>query len=323
MLFAYLIWIDANTRYGPFLGWKFSGGIAILAHSTKTGNLMDWQLSVLQWLQQFRHPVLDGFFQFISFSAEETFYIAIAAWLLWCQNKRMAHQIGFAFLSSMVLNPTLKSVIALERPIGMDGIDSLRTHTATGHSFPSGHTQGAASFWTAIAIQMKTRWFSLMCASMIVLVALSRLYLGVHWPMDVLAGIGIGLLWVLFVNWFMAYAERTHRGLLWLLLLPFFLAYFAYPDNKDLVTVFGAALGFLAGMQLDLKVLNYQPSGRWWQKAVKFISGLAVLLLLKIGLKMLLPFNPHIADLIRYAIIGFWLSFGAPWVFMKISTLRT
>ena len=108
---------------------------------------MQWQLATLAWIQQFKHPSLDVFFSFVTMSAEETFFIGVAALMMWCYNKNMAQRVGFAFITSTVFNPFLKSFFAIERPIGSEGIESLRVHTAEGYAFPSGHTQGATSIW--------------------------------------------------------------------------------------------------------------------------------------------------------------------------------
>jgi membrane-associated phospholipid phosphatase len=99
-----------------------------------------------------------------------------------------------------VLNPLLKNIFRVGRPIGVEGIASLRLHTAGGYAFPSGHTQGAASFWTALMISVKKKGIYGFGSAAIVLVAFSRMYLGVHWPTDVIGGIAAGVLWVLLVN---------------------------------------------------------------------------------------------------------------------------
>lgn len=285
--------------------------------------MLEWQLNLLQWLQQFKSPLLDGFFIAVTMSAEETVYILIAAVGLWCVNKPLTQRGGLIFLTSTVLNPVLKSSFAIERPIGHGGLESLRVHTAEGYAFPSGHSQGAASFWFALLWLFRKPWLVGVCLTLIFLVAISRLYLAVHWPVDVIAGVGFGIVWVLIANAYMQWADSTGNKLLpWLLVLPFFIGYFLFPENKPLVVSLGSCIGFLAGMQLENKYLNYQTEGRLWQHLLKYVLGLAVLVLLKVGLKSLLAFDAHIADLIRYSIIGFWLSFAAPFMFCQLGLMK-
>lgn len=81
---------------------------------------VDWQIALLVLIQQMKTPVFDGVFTLVTMTAEETFFIVLAAWFMWCQNKRLAQRVGFAFLTSTVFNPTLKSLFAIERPIYAD-----------------------------------------------------------------------------------------------------------------------------------------------------------------------------------------------------------
>jgi len=280
---------------------------------------MDWQISILTWFQSLKNPVFDVFFVAITMTAEELFVITIAAWLMWCQNKRLAQRVGFAFLTSTVFNPTLKSFFAIDRPIGVTGIESLHTETAPGYAFPSGHTQGATTFWLSIALFMKRPRVTALAITMISLVAISRMYLGVHWLTDVAGGIFFGLLWVLFVDRVFSYAEEHQKQIiLWLLILPFFVPYFIYDDNKPLVVSLGASLGFLAGYMLEDRYIQFKVNAKVWQQILKMTIGLGVFVLIKVGLKPILIFPEQISDLIRYAAIGFWLTAGAPYLFRKI-----
>jgi membrane-associated phospholipid phosphatase len=280
---------------------------------------MNWQLSILQWIQQFKHPTLDSFFTVVTMSAEESFFIVMAAVGLWSYNKHLTQRVGFAFITSTVFNPFLKSVFAIERPIGQEAIESLRVHTAEGYSFPSGHTQGATSFWFGLLWILRKRWVSMIAVTMIFCVALSRLYLGVHWPVDVFAGIAFGIFWVLVVHWLFSVAEKHNRlSLLWLLVIPFFVPYFLYPENKPLVVSLGSSIGILSGILLERRYLKFSVRSLWWQHLLKFLIGIAVLIGLKVFLKMALVFPAQYADLIRYGAIGFWLTAGAPFVFMKL-----
>lgn len=284
---------------------------------------MDWQISILTWLQSFKNPVLDQFFLLVTISAEELFIIAVAAWFMWCQNKKLAQRVGFAFLTSTVVNPTLKDMFAIDRPIGIDGIDSMRIETAPGYSFPSGHAQSATSFWFAAALGIHRRWIAILATVMIILVAISRLYLGVHWFTDVIAGVFFGLIWVYFIDRIFCYCDRKNKmGYLWCVIIPFAIACLLFPDNKPLIVSFGASIGFLAGLQLERKYLNFDVQGALWQKLIRFALGLVMLLLIKAGLKPLLPFADVINDLIRYGCIGFWITAGGPWLFQRLRVLN-
>lgn len=284
---------------------------------------MDWQLLTLQTIQSWHHPVLDGFFNLISWAGEETVYILLAAWLLWCQNKGLGYRVGLIFLTGAAFNGVLKNMFAIDRPIGVAGVDSQRLHTATGYSFPSGHAQGAASFWLALMWQVRRPGIWVLGTFLIVSIALSRLYLGVHWPIDVLAGIAFAIVWVFAANAFFQWAvDRQQLYWLWLLMLPFLFAVVLFPEYKDLVVVVGAAIGFLSGLQVEQRRLQVSTAGTWHHKALRFGLGLVVVMALRIGIKAALPLPAPWADLIRYALIGFWLTAGAPWLFLRLRWMQ-
>lgn len=279
---------------------------------------MDWQIALLRRLQDIQHPILDAFFHFASWAGEETLYILIAAWLLWCYNKWLSYRVGLIFLTGAAFNGVLKNWFSIDRPIGVEGIESQRLHTATGHSFPSGHTQAAASFWLALMIQIKRPALWIAGTFIIVAVGLSRLYLGVHWPTDVLGAIAFAIVWVVAAHAFIGWCERREQLYwLWLLVSPFVVAVAFFPEYKDLIVVAGAAIGFLLGLQTEQRWLKVSVRGTLMQKVARFVIGLAILMLIRIGIKAVLPLPTPWSDLIRYALIGFWLTAGAPWVFLK------
>ena len=287
---------------------------------------MDWQIELLQTIQSFKNPFLDVFFQAITITAEETFFIVIAAWFLWCYNKRAGYRIGFAFLTSTILNPFLKSIFQFNRPIGVEGVESMRTHTATGSSFPSGHTQGATSFWVGVMLFFKKRWVWVLSITMFLLVGFSRLYLGVHWLTDILGGFIFAIVWVVFVTFVFDFSRKRNTFLyIWLILVPFVIAYLmpfftgnATSDDHSLIVSLGSSIGFLLGFMFEEKYIHFDVKSKFYQHIIKLVIGIAITFLIKEGFKFILPFNPRIADLIRYVCLGFWLTGAAPLVFKKL-----
>jgi len=280
---------------------------------------MELQVQIIQAIQNIRSPFFDLLFQGITMTAEELFFIVLAAWFLWCGDKQLGYRVGFAFLSSAVVNPLLKNSFRIERPIGVEGIESQRLHTATGYAFPSGHTQGATAFWTGMMTTLRRRWMYLLGTALIILVALSRMYLGVHWPSDVIGGVAAGVLTVLLTNRVFDFAARRRNKLfLLLVVLPLGIGLFLFKD-ENYVKPFGALLGFWLGYVLEDRYIHYEVQAVWWQQAIKLIVGLGLLLALRVGLKglftVVLPADFMAADLIRYFFVGLWLTVGAPYLF--------
>jgi len=245
---------------------------------------------------------------------EQRFFIAAACFLIWCYDKKAGWRAGFIFLTGTVLNGVLKNIFRVARPIGRENVISMRTHTASGYSFPSGHTQGAALFWFAMMKIYRKKLLYVAGTIIIILVGLSRLYLGVHWPSDVLGGIITGAIWVFI-------ADRLWTGLnitgniksaaLTVAVMAVICIFF--PDTYIIRTT-GAAAGFISGIHLDRKFLNYTPSPGLLNNTVKMAAGFAVIAILLIATKKILPAGVLSRGLC-FTFIGFWITFGAPYLF--------
>ncbi len=272
-------------------------------------------MEIIKFIQSFTSPFLDSFFQTVTMLGEEYFYIVILALVFWCIDKRYGYKLSFAFLFSGVINGVVKSIVNAPRPIGMEGIRSLRVETATGTSFPSGHTQNITSFLVSLMKQLRRFWVYVIGAVLILLVAVSRLYLGVHWPADVLGGIAIGALAVILADAAFEFAEKRHiKWMHLLLLVPVMAIVVIWNDSADLVKTAGTFSAFLIGCSIESRWIRFDTKATLAKQAIKFVLGIAVTLALKEGLKMLFPDGP-VFDYLRYLIIGLWITVGAPTVF--------
>lgn len=281
-------------------------------------------MEIIKFIQSFHSPFLDDFFQTVTMLGEEYFYIVMLALVFWCIDKRYGYKLSFAFLLSGVFNGVAKSIVNAPRPIGTEGIRSLRVETATGTSFPSGHTQNTTSFFFSLMKQLRRVWAYAVGSILILLVAVSRLYLGVHWPADVLGGIAIGIISVLLADVAFEFAERKKIGWMPLLMLiPVMAAVLIWSDSADLVKTAGTFCAFLIGFSVETRWIQFDTKASFAKQAAKFVTGMAVVLALKEGLKMLFP-ETSVFDFLRYLIIGLWITIGAPLVFnmFKLSQVQ-
>jgi hypothetical protein len=208
-------------------------------------------------------------------------------------------------------------MFAVERPIGYEGIRTLREHTAPGYSFPSGHTHASANFFTSIARAVNRKRFWTLAIIMPALVGISRLYLGVHWPMDVVCGYALGLLIPLLL-WkvYKKFSER--KAFLFLLstlvYVPFF---FVCGDDKSFWKSFGFALGVAIGALIEQKFIKFETKGiTIKQKVFRYIGGIAVVLIVYLGMKAICP-EGHFFSFIRYFCIPLAATAAWPAVFKK------
>ncbi len=142
---------------------------------------------LIRALQQYSSPWLDAFFVFVTTTGGGLVLFALGVVVYWYIDRKVGFLLAAVFLVSSVVNGRLKDLLAMPRP----PVD-VRKVDAGGFGFPSGHAQQTTATWLVAAIRLQGIWIPL-AALAIPLVALSRVYLGVHYVGDVLGGIAIGL----------------------------------------------------------------------------------------------------------------------------------
>ncbi|MDP4089427.1 MAG: phosphatase PAP2 family protein [Bacillota bacterium] len=272
-------------------------------------------MSIIRFLQSFSSPFIDNFFQAVTFMGEETAIILIMVTIYWCLNKKLALRLGFIQLFSAVTNGAVKDLVNEARPIGQEGIFSLRVTTATGSSFPSGHTQGTATFWTALMVLYRKKWLYITGTVMIVLVGTSRLYLGLHWPVDVLGGAALGIFSMFLANTIVnaMYSRKDNRYML-LLMFPAVIGLFFFHSN-DYVKSVALSLSFYLGYIIEDNFIKFDPRQHAARQAIKVVIGVIGLLFVEQGLKLMLPDN-NLGTFICYSAVGLWITAAAPLIFI-------
>ncbi len=276
------------------------------------------QINFILWLQSFRSPLLDAFCTAVNLRAEDNFITALAVILFWCVDPLVGLRFLLPLLFSGYLNAFLKDLFHTPRPTA-EQVLFMAIPQDGSYAFPSGHTQNAAVLWSYLAGHYRKKALVVAAAMMILLVGLSRMYRGAHWPVDVVGGIaiGVGLVWLALT----AYRTWDRRSLslpLWEQLalgvaVP--LTLFAVYPRTSMQT--GAALGMVTGFTLERRYVGFPVRVPLWKQALKVLIGLAVLFGLQMGLSSLFPAG-HVFRFTRYALIGLWGTLGAPFVFRAI-----
>lgn len=175
-------------------------------------------METIAFLQRFASPGLDAVMLGVTYLADQQAYIALLVILYLAVNPTLARRVGIALLVSLFLNVHLKGMVDTARPFALDPTvarGEAATATAPGPGFPSGHTQGAATFWGMLAVGVRRPVVWGVAAAVVGLVAVSRLYLGVHLPVDVVGGVVIGAAVVAvgqLVLWYRRRAGRDRAG---------------------------------------------------------------------------------------------------------------
>jgi hypothetical protein len=277
---------------------------------------MNFQIQILQYLESIRTDFLTAIMVSITMMAESLFLVSILAILYWCVDKVKSIRLAFIVLFSSVINGVIKTIVQMPRPFEKGVIIPIRVETATSSSFPSGHTQSATSFWGGSSFILKSRLSLVMAAFMVGLTAFSRLYLGVHWPMDVIGGILFGLLSIFMANHIVGENALVKRNHIIAISIVALLG-MAMPIEKDLAKAIASLWGMLCGLYVEQKHIQFEPIQKLKVQIVKVIIGMTTIIIIYIGLKNLFP-KDKLFDMIRYAILLLWITAGAPYLFKSI-----
>jgi membrane-associated phospholipid phosphatase len=315
--------------FGSWL-WSLEGGRALQALG--------------EWL---RLPM-----RIFSFLGDNLFYLTAIPLVYWCIHKSLGTDLGALLVLSSFANGVVKSFVKQGRPFWHDA--SLRLSDAASFSTPSGHAQTSAALFGYLAWFLAGRrrgaLWGVVLALAIILVVLSRVYLGVHYPGDVLWGIVIGLALVVLYTWLkpVLLPRLKHLSLgihvllalivaifipaaeALLLAIPFgssrtFGALYAKAWSTTLdeaVTVGGLAFGLWVGLAVENRYVQFTVAGSVWQRALRYVIGVAGLLAVYMGLRAILPQEPLWLGLplqgMRYGLAMLWAILIWPWLFVRI-----
>ena len=287
--------------------------------------MFGFELEILKWLEGLRTSFLNVLFESITLLGEETLIILLVVALWFAVDKKLAQQVFFVTATSLSVNGIIKNFAQVPRPF-TKGISCVRVDTATGYSFPSGHTQGFATWSSFFAIKVKKIWLSVLVGVLITLVAVSRLYLGAHYPSDVIVAVVLGVSLSAFGNYLFVKVKDTKKLYLgtFLIMTPF-IAYFLYvadPLFADLFKTFGMIGGMVVVSFLDEKTepLSYEVA--WWKKVIRIVLGVVIAVALKEVIKRMnvfevMPISLFI-DAIRYFVVVMAVGVLCPLLFKKI-----
>lgn len=299
-------------------------------------------MDFLYFLEELRIPWLDAVAAALTHLGGELVFLIAALIIFWCVDKRQGYYLlSVGFLGTLV-NQFLKITCRVPRPWVRDPnftiVESARAE-ATGYSFPSGHSTSSSGTFGVLATDARNLWVRLGAIALCVLIPLTRLYLGVHTPADVLVGSAISLFFIIVLRP-VIYREDGDRlpkllGVM-LALAGAFVAYMELfpfpadvdPDNlhsalENSYTLLGALLGMIVVYRADRK-LNFPTDGIWYAQVLKAALGLALALAVKEGLKDPLDaiFGGHMtARSIRYFLLVLAVGIAWPLTFPRFSKL--
>ena len=291
-----------------------------------------------------------------SFFGTEDFYILALPVIYWSLDAALGLRVGVIMLLSSGVNTIFKFAFHSPRPYWVN--TDVQVYSAeSSFGVPSGHAQNAISIWGMVGSYFRKGWVWAISIFFILGISLSRLYLAVHFPLDTIVGLLVGFLLLWGVNrawepvgvWTkkQTLSKQILSALAGSLILLFVGGFVAWmlkdwtmpvawvqnaaraggeaPDPlsmSGLVTSSATLFGLFAGLAWIGQHGGYSASGSAKQRFLRYLLGLVGLAILYLGLKIIFPsgenFVAYIFRYIRYALVGFWVSGGAPFIFLKL-----
>ena len=272
----------------------------------------------LRFLEGLRTGAGDFFFATVTHVGEEIFFLGLAILFYWCISKRQGYYILMTGIVGSVINQWLKIVFRIPRPWILDSNFKpvgAAIEEATGYSFPSGHTQNVAGTFGCIGRYNRQRWLKISCLVIIILVAFSRMYLGVHTPLDVTVSLVVAAALVFAFHYVFRTEESMDKYMLptvigSLVLSVAFIIYVSLLSESDFTTAadlanlasakknaatfLGCLLGLALVYPLDKYIVKFDTKGRWYSQLIKFVVGIAIVFVIKEGFKAPLEALTHL-----------------------------
>jgi undecaprenyl-diphosphatase len=302
-------------------------------------------INILLALQEFRNSIgsiFTGFMTKMSFIGEMEVVLVIMALIYWCASKSIGTYLLMGWTGNRVVNGLLKVTACVYRPWIRDARivpDSAAMAAATGYSFPSGHSMNAASLYGGGAIRKELSGvLRVFLAIIFVLIAFSRIFLGVHTPQDILIGSAAGLLVMWLTTKLMERIEANPQMdipvmcavIAVAIAVAIFAAVKSYPEDydaagkllvdgakmaKDTYKGVGWCIGFFAGWVLERRYIGFSTDLPFITRMTRLVTGLfsyyAVTLILKEILNS--SFSTVAATILISFIQTFYVTFVFPW----------
>ena len=296
--------------------------------------LWRWGTDIILGLQIIHNPALDIFFNIVTLLGGEVSYFLLLPFLYWCVDKNLAQRLAYLLLFSVYSNAALKNLFRHPRPFRYDPrVQNLSVEPAEvlRYGLPSGHSQMAVAVWGYLATQVHRQWVRVLAVALMILVPFSRIYLGVHFPTDVLAGLIIGAMWLglflLIEPRLEPWLARQPAGVQIALAVIVPTILLVLHSSRDAVAAMATLIGIGIGIVIEGRTLRFSVGGPVWQRVLRFLIGVLVVLALRAGLALVFPAEGEklyvVFRTVRYSVVGLWVALIAPWVFQQLRLIES
>ena len=295
---------------------------------------MEWEAGFLHALQSARNPFSDVFWSCVTLLGEEIFVIAVIMFVYWCIDKRKGFKMMNIYFLSAAVVAGLKTLFGRVRPFDAypDKVISV-TDKSTDPCFPSGHSASISALASLGVREFpKARKITLPIGiAVTLLVMFSRMYLGQHYPTDVIAGAASAVIVVALFGWLYGFLGNREEYLSFVIaplaaIASVFIGIFADPDFKDTaLTLTGVMISVYACYFAEKRFIRWNEKASIGQNVVKYLIGSAgaMLLYLPFEFSAFENMSVWVTAFVRFFFIGVWLVLGAPIVFKSLGLQKS
>ncbi len=234
--------------------------------------------AILEFFQSIRCDALTVLFGVFSTLGEGVVVAGAVIVLYWLWTEA-GEQLLFTAVSSCAVNSLLKTAIARPRPYAAGVVTRLDVDTpifstrglGDALSFPSGHAQSTTSALLAVSMRAKKAWLWALSPLLVAGIVCSRLYFGVHYPTDLLAGFLLGTAIALFWQLIFGHAYRLRFYFLMGMAIVAIVFAFFYPEKEylEMCALLAGGAVFLPFVSL----LNYRAPEKRWKRLLHLPVG--------------------------------------------------
>ncbi len=245
---------------------------------------LDFEWKILQWFDSFKCDFLNLFNQYVSLIFGSIGLIVILMVVYWICNKEKGYIIAYNLFLAIILNNILKTFFMRRRPFEHTGYEHLRKldvakDGATGSSFPSGHAMNSSCLYSSLTLNFKAKrflWLQIVCIVLIILIAISRLYLGVHFFTDVVCGVVLGILITILFT-FIQKVLAGKKNILYIITIILFLPCLFFDIfARDFYKGYGLMIGFMIANLLEARFVKFDINVTGTQKLIRLLIGAIV-----------------------------------------------
>jgi membrane-associated phospholipid phosphatase len=296
--------------------------------------MLVWGLELIRSVQSHANPGLTVFMKLVTNFGGAIAYLALLPLVFWCYNEEKGIRLGLAVMISVWINLALKILCGQPRPFWPAYDPSVGIITESANGFPSGHAQISLTLWVIVASWTGKKWAYIAAVLLSLLVGFSRLYLGVHFPTDLLGGWVLGALvlgaYFLFSGRIKTLLLRGGQRLQMIVSAAAAFVMILYRPSVEMLMPGAVVLGMGLAYSITANRLRFRSAAMFGRRgagkaltlAGRYLCGIAGIVLLFVIFSRVEPENTSayypLFFFLRFVLLELWIYLCAPWLYQRL-----